>query len=55
MRFYAVALELVILNLVLILGGYYLDDFLSTSPLAILTGTFLAMGGTIWLLLKSLK
>lgn len=55
MRFYALAFELVIMNVALILGGYYLDFYLSTSPLIILFATFLAMAGTIWLLLKSLK
>lgn len=55
MRFYSLVLELVVMNLALIMGGYYLDDFLGTSPLVILLGTFAAMAGTIWLLLKSLK
>lgn len=55
MKFYGLAFELVALNLALILGGYYLDEFLSTSPIFILVGTFLAMAGTIWLLLKALK
>ena len=55
MRYYALAFELVVLNLVLIVGGYYLDDYLSSSPVAILIATFLSMTGTIWLLLKSLK
>lgn len=55
MKFYALAFELVALNLALILGGYYLDSLLSTSPIIILIGTFLAMAGTIWLLLKALK
>ncbi|WP_370088891.1 AtpZ/AtpI family protein [Ekhidna sp.] len=55
MKFYGLAFELVALNLALILGGYYLDGFLSTSPIFILVGTFLAMAGTIWLLLKALK
>ncbi|WP_462240292.1 AtpZ/AtpI family protein [Ekhidna sp.] len=54
MRFYALAFEMVILNLALILGGYYLDNYLGSSPIAILIGTFLAMAGTIWLLLKFL-
>mgnify|MGYP001803273476 CR=1 FL=1 len=55
MRHYALVFELVILNLALIMGGYYLDEYLSTSPLIILIATFLAMAGTIWLLLKALK
>ena len=55
MRFYALAFELVIMNLALILGGYYLDTFLSSSPVMILIATFLAMAGTIWLLLKFSK
>lgn len=55
MRFYSLAFELVIMNLILIFGGYLLDDFLRSSPIFILLGTFLAMAGTIWLLLKALK
>ncbi|WP_462253101.1 AtpZ/AtpI family protein [Ekhidna sp.] len=55
MKFYALAFELVALNLILIVGGYYLDDYLSSSPAIILIATFLSMGGTIWILLKSLK
>ena len=55
MNYYALAFELVAMNLALIVGGYYLDDFLNSSPAAILLGTFLAIAGTIWLLLKSLK
>ncbi|MEQ9468821.1 MAG: AtpZ/AtpI family protein [Ekhidna sp.] len=55
MRYYALAFELVVMNLALIVGGYFLDDFLSSSPVIILIATFLSMGGTIWLLLKSLK
>ncbi|WP_424962944.1 hypothetical protein [Ekhidna sp.] len=43
------------MNLILIIGGYYLDVYLSSSPVIILITTFLAMAGTIWLLLKSLK
>ena len=39
MKFYALAFELVALNLALILGGYYLDSLLSTSPIIILIGT----------------
>jgi len=55
MRYYALALELVVLNLILIMGGYFSDKYLTTSPLFILVGTLLAMAGTIWLLLRSLK
>ena len=55
MKYYALAFELVAFNLALILGGYYLDEFLRTSPAFILLGTFLATAGTIWLLVKSLK
>lgn len=55
MRFYSLAFELVIMNLFLIAAGYFLDDFLKSSPAFILVGTFLAMAGTIWLLLKALK
>ena len=55
MRFYSLAFELVIMNVSLILGGYAADHYLRTSPLMILIGTLLAMAGTIWLLLKSLK
>ena len=53
MKFYALAFELVIANIVLIVGGYYLDSFLSSSPAFILVGTFMGMLFTIWLLLKS--
>ena len=55
MRFYGLAFELVVMNLILILGGYYLDRYFSLSPVLILVGTFLAMAGTIWLLLRSLN
>lgn len=55
MRFYALAFELVVANLILILGGYYLDEYLSTSPVFILIGSFLSMAFTIWLLLKLTK
>ncbi|WP_420316882.1 AtpZ/AtpI family protein [Ekhidna sp.] len=55
MRFYALAFELVVMNLVLILAGFYLDDYLSTSPIFILFGVFLSLAGTIWLLLKFSK
>ena len=52
MRFYALAFELVLANLILIIGGYYLDETLASSPLFILVGALLAMTFTIWLLLK---
>ena len=55
MRFYSLAFELVLMNVSLILGGFLADRYLQTSPLLILIGTLLAMAGTIWLLLKSLK
>lgn len=55
MKFYALAFELVVLNMALILGGYFLDDYLNSSPAAVLVGTFAAMAGTIWLLIKSTK
>ena len=55
MRFYALAFELVVANLILIIGGYYLDDFLSSSPAFILVGSFMAIAFTIWLLLKLTK
>ena len=55
MRFYALAFELVVANLVLILGGYYLDGALSLSPLFVLLGSFLAIACTIWILLKFTK
>ncbi len=55
MRFYALAFELVILNAALIIGGYYADNLLSTSPLMILLGTLLAVAGTIWLLIKAIQ
>jgi hypothetical protein len=54
-RFYGVVFELVIFNIVLIVGGYYLDLHLSSSPVFILVGTFLAVAGTIWLLIKRLQ
>lgn len=52
---YALAFELVIMNAALIIGGYFLDDYLSSSPVAILLATFLSMACTIWLLLKSIQ
>lgn len=55
MRFYSLAFELVVMNVGLILGGYYLDKFLKSSPALILLGVFMAMAGTIWLLLRSLR
>ena len=55
MRFYALAFELVVANLILIIGGYYMDDFLSSSPVFILIGSFMAIAVTIWLLLKLTK
>ena len=55
MKLYGLVFELIVMNLILIIGGYYLDDLLSSSPVIILITTFLAMAGTIWLLLKSLK
>ena len=55
MRHYAIVFELIVLNLALMIGGYYLDEYLASSPVVILIATFLAMAGTIWLLLKSLK
>ena len=55
MKLYGLVFELIVMNLILIIGGYYLDDYLSSSPVIILITTFLAMAGTIWLLLKSLK
>jgi len=55
MRFYGLAFELVVLNLVLISGGYILDDYLKSTPVLVLLGTLLAMAGTIWILLNRLK
>jgi F0F1-type ATP synthase assembly protein I len=55
MRFYSLAFELVVMNVSLILGGYFLDRYLNSSPAFILIGVFLSMAGTIWLLLRSLK
>lgn len=55
MKFYSLAIELVVMNLVLIVGGYFLDEWLALSPLFVLIGTFLAIAGTIWLLLKWTK
>ncbi|MEM0938534.1 MAG: AtpZ/AtpI family protein [Bacteroidota bacterium] len=52
MQKYALAFEVVVADFLLIVGGYHLDDFLSTSPLFILVGTFLSMGFTIWSLIK---
>ena len=54
-RFYALAFELVILNLILIGGGYFLDRYLATTPIFVLIGVFLGMFGTIILLLKFSK
>ena len=55
MRFYALAFEVVVANVLLIVGGYYLDKALVTSPTFIISGTFLSMGFTIWLLVKFSK
>lgn len=55
MRFYALAFELVVANLMLILGGYFLDLQFSSSPVFILMGSFLSITFTIWLLLKFTK
>ncbi|WP_089355341.1 AtpZ/AtpI family protein [Ekhidna lutea] len=55
MRFYSLAFELVVMNLVLIIAGFYLDEYLNTSPVFILTGVFLSLSGTIWLLLRFTK
>ncbi|MEO1253770.1 MAG: hypothetical protein AAFY41_02620 [Bacteroidota bacterium] len=55
MRNYALVFELVIMNVVLIVGGYYGDQYFNSSPVIILFATFLSMAGTIWLLLKVLK
>ena len=55
MRFYALAFELVASNLILILGGYYLDSYTQLSPLFILLGSFLSIALTIWLLIKFTK
>ncbi|WP_425389992.1 AtpZ/AtpI family protein [Ekhidna sp.] len=55
MRFYGLAFELVVMNLILILGGFYLDEFIGSSPVFILIGVFLSLAGTIWLLLKFSK
>ena len=55
MKFYGLAFELVIFNIVVIWGGYELDQYLNTEPLFILIGTVLAVAGTIKLLLNKLK
>lgn len=55
MKFYSLAFELVVMNVGLILGGYYLDRYLHSSPAMILIGVFMSMSGTIWLLLRALK
>ncbi|MEM9894860.1 MAG: hypothetical protein AAF789_00705 [Bacteroidota bacterium] len=55
MRPYALAFELVVMNIAIIVGGYYADEFLGTSPVCILAGTLLATSGTIWLLIRYLK
>ena len=53
--FYALAFELVIMNLILIGGGYLLDSYIHTTPIFILIGTFLGIFVTIILLLKFSK
>lgn len=55
MRHYALVFELVVMNVALIVGGYYGDQYFSSSPIIILVATFLSMTGTIWLLLKTMK
>ncbi|MEQ9231524.1 MAG: AtpZ/AtpI family protein [Cyclobacteriaceae bacterium] len=55
MKYYSLGLELVVLNLALIIGGYFLDDYLKSSPILILLGALLATAGTIVILLKRLK
>lgn len=54
-KYYTLAIQLVLVNVGLILGGYYLDLILNLSPLFILLATFLSMACTIWLLTQSLK
>lgn len=54
MKYYAIAFELVVMNVAIIVGGYYLDMYFNSSPALVLTATLLAMGATIWLLLKAL-
>ena len=55
MKFYALAFELVVMNAALIIGGYFLDQYLSTSPAMILVGVLLAVSGTIWLLIRAIQ
>ncbi|MCP4460042.1 MAG: AtpZ/AtpI family protein [Cytophagales bacterium] len=55
LKFYGLAFELVIFSIVVIWGGYALDQHLNTEPLLILVGTVIAVAGTIKLLLVRLK
>lgn len=55
MKYYGLAFELALMNILLIFGGYQLDYLLKTSPAFILTGTILAIAGTIILLIKISK
>ena len=38
-----------------VIGGYYLDEYLGTSPLFILVVTLAGMGGALYRLIWSLK
>jgi len=55
MKYYGLAFELALMNILLIFGGYQLDQYLKSTPAFVLIGTFLAIAGTIVLLLKFLK
>jgi F0F1-type ATP synthase assembly protein I len=55
LKFYGLAFELVILNVVAIWGGYELDQYFSTQPVIVLLGTAVAIAATIKLLLSRLQ
>lgn len=55
MKYYGLAFELALMNILLILGGYHLDKYLNSSPVFVLSGTFLSMAGTIILLIRFSK
>ena len=55
MKYYGLAFELALMNILLIFGGYQLDLYLQSSPAFVLVGTFLSIAGTIVLLIKFSK
>ena len=55
LKFYGLAFELVVFNIVVIWGGYALDQYLGSEPVLILIGTVIAVAGTIKILLYRLK